>query len=211
MIEKKIYSSVDPEGNLIGTYGYFGDALEQLESRHNSHNPEELKKLVEIRPRCEPFRYRRGTPLGTSYALYVPVCVEANKTAYIAWTEGKKVYSLKTGNKDTYTKGERIEPDFLNDVILIAEEEKVVEREYAPFKTIDEFIEASGVRVKPNEKGNRPFIWLHNSAAECDSLITEYKSDCNKVFISDMTLDMVELFRNWTFLDGSPCGKEKGK
>lgn len=209
MIEKKIYTSVDPESYLIGTYGYFADALERLEDECKSEPIGNLKKLVEIRPRCEPFRYRRGTPLGTSYALYLPVCIEKNKAAYIAWMHGKQVSTIKNNVRYTYTKGGVTEPDFLNSEVMIAEEEKIVEREYVPFKTIDEFIEASGVRVKPNEKGNRPFIWLRLMDTVVDKLVTGYSSHTNRVIIDGGTYDMVDLFRNWTFLDGSPCGKER--
>lgn len=229
MIEKKIYTSVDPESYLIGTYGYFADAPERLEDECKSEPVGNLKKLVEIRPRCEPFRYRRGTPLGTSYALYLPACIEKNKAAYIAWMHGKQVSAIKNNVRYTYTKGGVTEPDFLNSEVMIAEEEKLVEREYVPFKTIDEFIEASGqrrdstrrsesydevdniiARAESNKgKGRRPFIWLRLMDTGVDKLVTGYSSHTNCVIIDGGTYDMVDLFRNWTFLDGSPCGKER--
>lgn len=90
-----------------------------------------------------------------------------------------------------------------------------------PFKDCDELVECWErkifIPVMQYTKQKvlfRPEIWVKSKEYGTDNLITAFDNDNESiggscVFIQDMWVDMKELFDNFTFLDGSPCGKEE--
>lgn len=97
----------------------------------------------------------------------------------------------------------------------------VSEKHYRPFKDCDELVEAYHKRAftpiiaeelnKNLKKMYRPEIWIKSKAYGVDNLITAFDNDKESiggscVFLQDTWFDMQELFDNFTFLDGSPCG-----
>ena len=93
-----------------------------------------------------------------------------------------------------------------------------VEKQYRPFKDCNELIEHY---QKKNESAvgcgiyfpslYKPCIWVKSIEYGTDNLITAFDGDNESiggscVFVQDIWLDMQELFDNFTFLDGSPCG-----
>lgn len=99
-----------------------------------------------------------------------------------------------------------------------------VEKHYRPFKDCDELVVAYHKRAftpilaeelnKNLKKMYRPEIWVKSKEYGTDNLITAFDNDNESiggscVFIQDNWVDMKELFDNFTFLDGSPCGMEK--
>lgn len=89
---------------------------------------------------------------------------------------------------------------------------------HRPFKNCDELkkhylaILKKRVGLIPVDSGlDVPHIWVKHKRYGTDNLITAYDNDNESiggscVFIQDMWVDMQELFDNFTFLDGSPCG-----
>ena len=64
------------------------------------------------------------------------------------------------------------------------------------------------------DKLSRPDIWVKNKEYGTDNLITAFDGNNESiggscVFIQDIWIDMKELFDNFTFCDGSPCGVEE--
>lgn len=92
-------------------------------------------------------------------------------------------------------------------------------KEYRPFKDCKELIavweEKTGY-IPP--KDLMPIIWLKN-IDNTISLITDYKQIispdegllCSWVTVDGDNYNMQKLFKNYTFLDGSPCGVSNGK
>lgn len=90
-----------------------------------------------------------------------------------------------------------------------------------PFKDCDELVECwerkifiPAMRYTKQKVLFRPEIWVKSKEYGTDNLITAFDGDNESiggscVFIQDMWVDMKELFDNFTFLDGSPCGKEE--
>ena len=89
-------------------------------------------------------------------------------------------------------------------------------KHYRPFNNCDELIEhwcdvILGI-FKAEEY--RPNIWVKHKHYGVENLITAFDNDNESiggscVFIQDMWCDMAELFEQYTFLDGSPCGVEE--
>ena len=78
------------------------------------------------------------------------------------------------------------------------------EKHYRPFKNCSEMIMTTGTKL----------IWVIHKKYGTENLITAFDNDNESiggscVFIQDMWIDMQELFENFTFCDGSPCGLEE--
>ena len=96
-------------------------------------------------------------------------------------------------------------------------------KHYRPFKDCDElvkcwekkmFIPAVMFTEDTRNKLYRPSIWIKSKEYGTDNLITAFDGNNESiggscVFIQDIWVDMKELFDNFTFLDGSPCGLEE--
>ena len=96
-----------------------------------------------------------------------------------------------------------------------------VAKQYRPFKDCDELVECwekkifiPAMQYTKQKVLFRPGIWVKSKSYGTDNLITAFDGDAESiggscVFVQDVWLDMQELFDNFTFLDGSPCGKEE--
>lgn len=87
---------------------------------------------------------------------------------------------------------------------------------YKPYETVEEFIQDYQERFPtavPRPAHTMPLIWLTNIVSEEIHLVTgfnmtdEYENE-KGVCIRDIIWSFKELFSSWTYLDGSPCGKE---
>lgn len=98
------------------------------------------------------------------------------------------------------------------------------EKHYRPFNNCEELVETYHNRAfipiiaeSLNQKLKmmyRPEIWVKHKEYGTENLITAFDNDNESiggscVFIQDMWCDMAELFEQYTFLDGSPCGVEE--
>lgn len=95
-----------------------------------------------------------------------------------------------------------------------------VGKQFCPFKDCDElvkcwekkmFIPAAMFTEDTRNKLYRPLIWVKSKEYGTDNLITAFDGNNESiggscVFIQDVWVDMKELFDNFTFLDGTPCG-----
>lgn len=77
---------------------------------------------------------------------------------------------------------------------------------YRPYKSTDEmiedFIERSGTT---HSAMNTPMIWVKDKTEKCKHFIDSFYE--YKVMFRGYTYDLITLFENYTYLDGSPCGK----
>lgn len=82
-------------------------------------------------------------------------------------------------------------------------------REYKPYVTVDEFIQDYQERFPtsaPRPAYTMPLIWLKEKEAERINLCYAFVGNC--VELGCGVYNMTELFEDWTYTDGSPCGKE---
>ena len=96
-----------------------------------------------------------------------------------------------------------------------------VAKQYRPFNDCDELIEHYQKKYESAVGYDiyfpslyKPSIWVKSKAYGTDNLITAFDNDNESiggscVFFQDIWVDMKELFDNFTFLDGSPCGLEE--
>ena len=88
--------------------------------------------------------------------------------------------------------------------------------EYKPYESVEEFIQDYQERFPtavPRPACTMPLIWLASKMVKDIHLVTGFKmADENGiekgVVTSDMIMSFSELLDYWTYLDGSPCGKE---
>ena len=98
---------------------------------------------------------------------------------------------------------------------------KGIDRQYRPFNNCDELIEVFREKCEAEVNCSTFFpklykacIWVKHKEYGTENLITAFDNDNESiggscVFIQDIWVDMKELLDNFSFLDGSPCGKEE--
>lgn len=101
--------------------------------------------------------------------------------------------------------------------------EEPEEKKFRPYSNLDEMIEDfkkrynayGGWRGKDNPMYN-PLIWIKSKNTGFRHLVTDYGDDdncgyCNKsgIWIGPISLGFTELFDDYTYLDGTPCGIEE--
>ena len=149
-----------------------------------------------------------------------------------AWEDGKTIQIYETlfkkwgdcaGTLEWYTECEyRVKPDcpcedgMDSKACVGCEHSEDGKPEYKPYVTVEEFIQDYQERFPtavPRPAYTMPLIWLTNIVSEEIHLVTGFNmTDENEnekgVCIRDIIWSFRELFSSWTFLDGSPCGKE---
>ena len=82
------------------------------------------------------------------------------------------------------------------------------EPSYRPYQDTDELIEDWKTRFKVGQWRSHamPLIWVRSKATCLRTLVSGY--DLYSVVFSGTKVGFRDLFDNYTYLDGSPCGKE---
>lgn len=89
--------------------------------------------------------------------------------------------------------------------IIFKEVEK--EPEYRPYRDTDEMLADCTTRFnKISAANSMPLIWVMSKTTCLRTLVTGY--DLYSVVFSGTKTGFRDLFDNYTYLDGSPCGKE---
>ena len=96
-------------------------------------------------------------------------------------------------------------------------------KSYRPFNDCDELVDCWKKKMYVpafyytkdfRDELSRPDIWVKSKEYGTDNLIAAFDGNNESiggscVFIQDIWVDMKELFDNFTFCDGSPCGVEE--
>lgn len=82
------------------------------------------------------------------------------------------------------------------------------ESSYRPYRDTDELIEDWKERFKPTvwPSHSMPLVWVMSKTTCLRTLVTGY--DLYSVVFNGTKVGFRDLFDNYTYLDGSPCGKE---
>ena len=90
--------------------------------------------------------------------------------------------------------------------------EAIHDDEYIKYASIKEMLNDYVDRFnkgKPWPKNTLPPVWLKHKYIGNIVLLCEFNPVCNQVYIGSMGLiDLSSLFANYTYLDGTPVGKE---
>lgn len=96
--------------------------------------------------------------------------------------------------------------------------EEPKEKKFHPYKDTDEMIEDFKRRYSSygGWSGNdnpmyNPMIWVKSKRTGNQRLITVLNSDNNCVRLSSISVELRELFEDYVYLDGTPCGIEEDK
>lgn len=90
--------------------------------------------------------------------------------------------------------------------------ERAKEKKYRPYESIDEFVSDFIKRFNthcPNYA--MPLIWVRRKAGRTILNIDAFYNDAfckDAIYVGSSWKEMTDLFEDYTFLDGSPCGKE---
>lgn len=90
--------------------------------------------------------------------------------------------------------------------------ERAKEKKYRPYESIDEFVSDFIKRFNthcPNYA--MPLIWVRSKATRTILNIDAFYNDAickDDIYVGSSWKEMTDLFEDYTFLDGSPCGKE---
>ncbi len=93
--------------------------------------------------------------------------------------------------------------------------EEPAEEKYRPYKNTDELIEDFKERIKGYGVTSskcpmfQQTIWIKRKDELKKHLIISFYEDC--IYIEDVCKDMKDLFENYTYLDGTPCGKKNDR
>ena len=133
----------------------------------------------------------------TKEKIEIMQAYEEGKT--IEWTyrndedEDEKIwYVIDNPSWDWHTFNYRIKP----------------KEKYRPYKDATEMIEDWKARFNPKEcpSCSMPLIWVRLESTNAQFLVYSYLSD--SVAIGVARPSFLGLFEDYTYLDGSPCGKE---
>lgn len=111
-----------------------------------------------------------------------------------------KLEEIETGYKYPFfnTEGRSYE------CIIIKKEEP---KEYIPFESIEEFIEASLEHNRSHSLSKVHGIWLKNKEDGTTSLIISINENTNYLYFNLRAESLEDIFCNYCFLDDTPCGK----
>ena len=90
--------------------------------------------------------------------------------------------------------------------------ERAEEKRYRPYESIDEFVSDFIKRFNthcPNYA--MPLIWVRGKASRTILNVDAFYNDAickDAIYVGCSWKEMTDLFEDYTFLDGSPCGKE---
>lgn len=103
-----------------------------------------------------------------------------------------------------------------NEYFLFYLVEEPEEKKFRPYKNCDEMIEDfkrrynsyGGWSGKDNPMYN-PLIWVKKRAIERVECISSFNDEAVYISLADYWYSMEEIFKNFTYLDDSPCGIEE--
>lgn len=136
-----------------------------------------------------------------------------------AYAEGKQIQHVSYSNDWIDCKGE---PDWENESNFRIKPEEPKSRQQKPEKKYRKFKDTDELIKTWEEKMNKflginesfvdtdlcpPSIWVRTKHNKSTCLITRF--DYRSVFVDDEHHDMADLFNNFEFLDGTPCGVEE--
>ncbi len=85
--------------------------------------------------------------------------------------------------------------------------ERAAEENWRPYKDINELISAwqkkTGITARPN---TMPLIWVRNKIYSGIACITCFYTERSELAISGCICALEHMFKDYEFLDGSPCG-----
>ena len=202
-----VYSAVEANELSAGDLVVCADVLSDLK---NAIKNEEVFFIERIGDENQRLRF---ICKGLRYEYAYLVCPARNVEAYKAWKEGKDIEVTPYNPRHTYTRIENDgeEPDWTQGYYRPAVEQPK-EKKYRPFKDCKELCDFWYTKTAVNVPSYAmPLIWVKRKSANCTMLITAFNDDTSiAVAVGNIVIyTLAGLLKEFTFLDGTPCGVEE--
>lgn len=111
-------------------------------------------------------------------------------------------------NKTNYVEisvNQALKGDYAN---AVTDKNSSTEKKYRPFKDAYELVDFWDKKINNHSRENTmPLIWIKYKGNQDTELITSIYKDADKpIGTSEQNLSFKEMFSNYTFIDGTPCG-----
>ena len=201
----KVYTAVNADELHKGDLVFGADTLQWLKTVVK--NAEEKYPEVITGILTEDNEYRFTLSGERNYQLAYFVCRADNAEAYKAWREGKAVErQIDTGWTDADSDELEENPDcwlFQNFRV------KQTSTQSRPYKDVGELVSDFKKRFDTHTPAYAmPLIWVKKECAAVakKKLITAFNEEANLVSVDGEIYDMDGLYKDYIFLDGTPCG-----
>lgn len=207
----KVYTAINADELHKGDIVYLVDTVSRLKYLVSIGDKNYFTTLDRILNEEERHRFVDENYL--TYNLAYLLCPARNAEAFKAWHEGKKIemeYAEPDGNESSVWKlFENEEPNWYYFHYRPAQE-KTAEKKYRAFISIDELV--TEFKKHFNCKTSpyvMPLIWVKPKSKNEKHLITGFTYSVENgqlVKIDNAYFGLGVLFRDYEFLDNSPCG-----
>ena len=213
--KSNVYTAVNADDLHKGDLCVFADNLGVLKERVKDE-VDGGDILSYIREEDKSLRF--VSDCNNCYELAYLVCPVRNFDAFRAWKKGKPVEVSFNGGK-TWTLWKRENKDKIpyNTPDWCAADyrpavEQPKEKKYRPFKDCKELCDFWYKKTAVNVPSYAmPLIWVKRKSANCTMLITAFNDDTSiSVAVGNIVIyTLAGLLKEFTFLDGTPCGVEE--
>lgn len=210
--KSNVYTAVNADVLGNGDIVCVADTLSELKSDVQN---EEVTTLELVLADDNEYRFAAGN--GLDYILAYLVCPAHNVEAYKAWSEGKAVERRLCDDKESLWVIRYPDRDIIDDWTshtyrVHQEPEEKPESKYRPYKSVDELVSDFKERFsKYTPAYAMTLIWVkkERGGIKRERLITAFEEIENLVSIDGEIYDLEYLYKDYTFLDGSPCGVQE--
>ena len=213
-----VYTAVNADELCKGDLVFVSDTLQELKTLVEFNDKADLKEIHFIRAEDKHNRFYVGDDdYGGKYILAYLVCPARNAEAYKVWSEGKAVERrICEGKEESLWLLQKPERNIIDDWCLhtfrVAMQEEPSISSYRQYKSVEELVSDFKERFDTHTPAYAmPLIWLQNKrgVTKKKKLITAFNEGDNFVYLDGEIYDLNYLFKDYTFLDGTPCGVEQ--
>ena len=214
---RNVYTAVNADELHKGDLVFAADILSWLKTEVKGAEEEyDPMPIAAIMPEEVEYRFSVGEVNTVGYALAYLVCPARNAEAYRVWRKGKCIKEIGLGIDEWAIRNPK-EHRVLDDEWFTREFRPVLEQapaspQYRPYKSVDEFISDFNERFDRHTPAcAMPLIWVKKVCGAVNKtklIIAFYKTE-NLVSLDGEIYDMDGLYKDYTFLDGTPCGVQE--
>lgn len=207
MEEKKIFDKKFVhfmwDDSLKGKEGFVASTIRLIiDCVENNVRTNHWQKLEESRSTDLPFHSITGMDYGFAYCdpLY---------EVKLAWKQGKQIQTRVTNSR-----GDWVDLDNPNWEFVGYDYRVKPEKKWRPFNSMEELRQAWSTKLTGRTDLvldydlTEPMIWVRSKSNTTSTyMITHYCGNMGEIYLCGyLNMGLVQLFDDYTFLDGTPCG-----
>ena len=189
------------DDSLKGKEGFYADTIENL-IKHVERNDSDYYGQLERESTPLPFRICNGAHWHFFY--YDPMY-----EIKLAWKQGAQIQARVKDSKRDWVDLENPKWGFVGYKYRVKPE-----KQWRPFKAVQElkdtWLRKRYMTTAVDNPLEAPMIWVrYKSNKHLTVFISCYDTNCDMVLVFGTWLTMDQLFEDYEFLDGTPCGVEE--